>query len=169
MRVRPATAADAVRIAGIHISSWQATYAGVFPDEYLQSLDVGQRVDRWRRILQTRPESDHVLVAADHDVRGFAHFGPSRDDDRADAGELYAIYVDPSSAGSGAGRALVGAGERLLAEHGYADAIVWVLDGNMSARGFYEHLGWAAEATVKRATIGGVSVLERRHAKRLHP
>ena len=57
-------------------------------------------------------------------------------------GEVFAIYVDPACQGLGAGRRLLEAAARQLAEAGFAEASLWVLASNRAARGFYESQGW---------------------------
>ncbi|PZS37154.1 MAG: hypothetical protein DLM62_20725 [Pseudonocardiales bacterium] len=64
---------------------------------------------------------------------GFATTGPCRDDDAANAGELYAIYVDPPAWGRGIGRSLTAEARGRLSRQGFVEAVVWVLAGNEQA------------------------------------
>ncbi|HUW16385.1 MAG TPA: GNAT family N-acetyltransferase, partial [Actinomycetes bacterium] len=57
----------------------------------------------------------------------------------------YALYVDPSRWGGGAGRALVAAAEARLRVLGHAEAALWVLEANQLGRSFYETVGWSAD------------------------
>jgi hypothetical protein len=45
--VRKANVRDASAIAHVHLQSWQTTYAGIVPDEYLASLNEVERVQLW--------------------------------------------------------------------------------------------------------------------------
>ena len=89
---------------------------------------------------------------------------PSRDE--RGVGELYAIYVEPSSWSTGAGRALIERAEQELAER-YDQATLWVLEDNPRARGFYERAGWTSDGGRKAEERLGVRAPEVRYRKRL--
>ena len=46
--VRVAWADDAEAIAAVQVRAWRHEYAGLMPDEVLDSLDVGQFAEAWR-------------------------------------------------------------------------------------------------------------------------
>ncbi|MBO0884653.1 MAG: hypothetical protein J2P17_30840 [Mycobacterium sp.] len=46
---RPATAADAARLADVHVRSWQWAYLGLMPEHVLAGLDIDQRTERSHR------------------------------------------------------------------------------------------------------------------------
>jgi len=165
--VRAARPDDAQPIATVHVATWQDAYAGLLPDEFLAGLDVAEWTARWRDRLAVVAEGMFTLVFEAHgQVRGFVSGGPSRDG-FADA-EVYAIYVDPACQGSGAGRRLLAAATRLLANSGFTGASLWVLSGNHAARGFYESQGWRCEGTEQQWTpSGGASVPEVRYIRTL--
>ena len=156
--IRPGTSADAEAVARVHVRTWQAAYAHVFPAERLAELSVERRADQWREWPPLVAVADGVLV-------GFVSVGASRDD--AAGGELFAIYVDPEHWGTGVGRELIGAGEERLRELGHAHAILWVLDDNPRARRFYERVGWRHDGTTRPIEIFGLEVLEVRYDKDL--
>jgi GNAT superfamily N-acetyltransferase len=83
---------------------------------------------------------------------GFAAFGIAADPATSPegSGEVHAIYVDESVAGTGVGRELFAAATDGLRELGYPSAFLWVLATNERARRFYEKAGWSwdgAEST----------------------
>jgi GNAT superfamily N-acetyltransferase len=166
---RVATPDDAAAIGAIHVRTWQAAYRGVMPQEYLDGLDSASRAAGWQRLLSAPPPGDTTLVAeVDGRVVGFANVGPSRDEDATDGeGEVRAIYVDPDSWDSGAGRELMIAGLARLTESGLRHAILWVLVGNERARRFYEAGGWRADGAVKDEESFGVQVSELRYRRPL--
>ena len=53
MQVTAAQPEDCRALAGIHVTSWQAAYASLFPAEYLDSLSVTDREESWTSILKT--------------------------------------------------------------------------------------------------------------------
>jgi GNAT superfamily N-acetyltransferase len=176
-QVRRAVPGDAEQLAVVHVRSWQGAYRGLLPQPFLDGLDPAGRAGRWRRVLAdearpdpSRPDQAGTLAGVrDGQVRGFAHFGPSRDADagRPPAGELYAIYVLPEAWGTGLGRELMAAAGDGLAAAGYEQATLWVLAGNARARRFYDRAGWVADGSQKRDEIAGVGVTEVRYRRPL--
>jgi ribosomal protein S18 acetylase RimI-like enzyme len=142
----------------VHVRTWQAAYARVFPPERLAELSVGPRAEQWRK-------SPPLVGEIEGTVAGFVSVGASRDGDSN--GELFAIYVDPDHWSTGVGRALITAGEERLRELGYTDAILWVLDDNPRARRFYERAGWHHDGTTRPIEIFGIQVTEVRYRKEL--
>jgi ribosomal protein S18 acetylase RimI-like enzyme len=157
--IRPGTPDDAEAVARVQVRSWQAAYAHVLPAEALAGPSVERRAEQWR----TWPPP--LVAEVDGQIVGFVAVGAARDDD-AD-GELYAIYVDPEHWGTGVGRGLIRAGERRLAELGYTDVVLWVLEDNPRARRFYEAAGWSHDGSRQPIDLFGVSLPEVRYRKRL--
>jgi ribosomal protein S18 acetylase RimI-like enzyme len=164
VEVRPAVVKDAMRIGKIHVSSWQATYVGVFPREFLEGLSVSSRQVWWTQRL-SRPinRADVLVVEIRDEVVGFASVGPSGETE----GEVYAIYLAPEMFRLGLGRELMEASETRLATAGFEEAILWVVEANQRARSFYEAMGWKPDGALKLEEIGGVQVRELRYRKRL--
>src|SRR6266852_3699626 len=138
--IRPATLEDATAIARVHVASWQSTYRGMLPDEFLASLSETGYAERWKRVIGDG--SSKVYVAEDGgEVVGFASGGRERAGETGYTGELYAIYVIDAAQRRGFGRELVRATVTGLRELGLDDMIIWVLRDNQPARAFYERLG----------------------------
>ncbi len=153
VRVRKAGAGDAAAIAVVHVLSWQAAYEGLVPQDYLDGLDPARRRELWDVVLaeDAWPRSG-VLVAENEDrVAGFAHFRPARgeDEDASLIAEITAMYLVPEAWGAGIGRQLMTSSLNVLAQAGYREAALWVLDTNARARRFYESAGWRSDGTVK--------------------
>jgi GNAT superfamily N-acetyltransferase len=166
--VRDARPEDAEAIARVHTRSWQVGYAHAFPTEALASISMERRRENMGRWIASEQPRSAVLVAeTDGAVAGFASVGPSRDPDAGSAGELYAIYVDPTSWGAGIGRQLIAAAEERLRAAGFPEATLWVLDDNPRARRFYEAAGWRLDGATKQDVHLGVEVTELRYRKRL--
>jgi ribosomal protein S18 acetylase RimI-like enzyme len=141
------------------VRTWQVAYRGQLPDDFLDELTstIPQRTQFWDRAIRAAPERhQHQLVAIDDGVVvGFVTYGPPDTASVPGAGELYAIYLDPSHWGRGYGRALMRAAERGLAEAGFSKAYLWVLETNARARRFYEIAGWRADGETKVDHRGG--------------
>lgn len=47
IQIRRANLSDASAIAGVHAASWQETYPGIVPDDFLKNLSVERRFVQW--------------------------------------------------------------------------------------------------------------------------
>ena len=161
MRIRPASPEDALAIETIRVHGWQSAYRHVYPAADLDALPIDP--ERWRSRLHVPPPGWTTMVC-EHEGRvvGFASAGPSRDED--ELGELYAIYVEPEAWSTGAGRALMAAAEQRLSSE-YDAALLWVLEDNPRARGFYERGGWVPDGVRKAEERLGVRAPEVRYRK----
>ena len=83
------------------------------------------------------------------------------------AGELQALYVDPSSWGAGIGRTLIEESRSRLGQLGFTTAVLWVVVGNERARRFYRLDGWEEEDGVRREVVWDVPVDETRFRRHL--
>lgn len=143
-RVRLARGEDAAAIARVHVETWQSTYAGLIPDDYLVRL--GNLLERRPRHVSLAPTVRETTLVAEVDgaVVGFASFGPARRaglrlEQRYD-GEIYTLYILPDCQGQGLGGALLRRAFRALDARGRTGVILWVLEANPS-RFFYERMG----------------------------
>lgn len=170
--VREAVIDDAAGIARVHVAGWQAGYAGLLAQHYLDALSVEERAGRWAANLR-EPDARAVatLVAdRDGDVAGFVTVGRSRDEDAdGNVGELWGIYVDPRRWGTGVGHALHGRAIQALQRAGLTTATLWVLQGNDRATGFYRRHGWVADGATKTDLRGDVRLDEERYRLRMPP
>jgi ribosomal protein S18 acetylase RimI-like enzyme len=161
MHIRPASPEDALAIETIRVHGWRTAYRHVYPAAELDALPIDP--ERWRSRLHVPPPGWTTVVCEEQGaVVGFASTGPSRDED--EIGELYAIYVEPEAWSRGAGRALMAAAEKQLASD-YDAALLWVLEDNPRARGFYERAGWAPDGIRKAEERLGVRAPEVRYRK----
>ena len=164
--VRAATVSDARGILDVRARSWQVAYAHVFPAEQLARLteDADGWITWWEETISAPELHTHVLVVERAaSVVGFAHLGSARDGEPDTAGELYAIYVDPSWWGEGVGRALMSESLRRLRAEGFEQAMLWVLEDNPRTRTFYELSGWHVDGAAKDEEWLGTRIHEVRY------
>lgn len=147
---RPARLSDAGAIGAVQVASWQTTYRGIVPQDYLDSMTVEDHAERWAHLLARPGILELTFVVEERGrerdrerdrVVGFATGGPEREGDRRFLGELYAIYLLQENQGQGLGRALVESVSAALLRRGLSSMLVWVLRENWGARHFYERLG----------------------------
>ena len=166
--VRPAVAGDADAIGRVQVETWRVAYRGLMPDEAIAGFDVEARQRLWREGLarEPRPGSATFVAELDGEVVGFASVGRSRDDETANEGELYAIYLDPSCWDRGIGRALLERAEESMRAFGFERAVLWVMEGNQRGERFYRAAGWESDGR-KVDTFQGAEVAELRYRKAL--
>jgi GNAT superfamily N-acetyltransferase len=139
--IRRARAANAPQIARVHVDSWRATYAGVVPAHFLESIFYEDFEARWRCWMGEHGghRSFYVVELPPEDrIVGFASDGPQREEQYPEyGGELYAAYLLREHQRKGLGRRLIGAVAEGLAAQGKRSMLAWVLAENPS-RPFYE-------------------------------
>jgi len=148
------------------VETWRAAYRGLMPDEAVAQFDVESRQRQWREWLaaEPRPGSGTFIAELDGEVVGFASVGACREDEAM--GELYSIYVHASCWDRGVGRALIEHAEESMRAAGFAQAILWVMEGNERAERFYRAAGWEQDGR-KLDTFQGAEVAELRYRKAL--
>jgi RimJ/RimL family protein N-acetyltransferase len=181
--VRSARVEDAPAIAEVHVTAWQVGYAHLMPAEFLASLDVAEREERWRSMLTRTPRAETLVAERDARIVGICGYGEARDLDdgvsrkgrrvegvsrkgRRDedgTGELWMINVHPDAWGTGVADPLLEAAVKGLRTLGYTSAVLWVLEGNARARRFYERHGWVPDGATKQDAFGGAPLTEVRY------
>ena len=158
--LRAAAPDDAAAIQEVRFMSWRAAYAALIPEALFTRFDRAAAAARHAERLASG--AARALVAEiDGTTVAFATFGPCRDDDLPDAGEVYGLYVHPDNWSTGIGRALLPAAVDAL---GVRPVVLWVLRDNARARRFYELAGWASDGNVQDADIlGELSLPELRY------
>jgi GNAT superfamily N-acetyltransferase len=156
--VRAAVPEDADEVARLQVRSWRSAYRGLIAQEFLDGLTPEFFADRYTfgRVGLGLPTT---LLAVDGSaIRGLATTGLCRDRDFPNFGELMAIYVDPEHARTGVGRLLMTAARERLRLVGATGALLWVLEGNVGARRFYERDGWRFDGACRTETFGDIPV-----------
>lgn len=145
--IRQMTPGDADGKGYVHWKSWQETYPGLIDAGYLSS----HTLKKCQEIAHNRPENT-IVAELGGKVVGFSCYRPCRDANTVDCGEVQAIYVLKEAQGLGIGRALMAAAIANL--NGCTDIILWVLQGNDHAIGFYEHCGFRFDGVCAPITLG---------------
>ncbi len=158
--VREATLEDALAIGQVRAESWQATYRGIVPYDFLDTIDPVGWGEQQRRCMINPPDGLLDLVAVmGSRVVGWASGGRNREPDSHFQGELYAIYILPVQQRQGIGSKLVRAVAQHLVTQGMHSMVVWVLAANLPARRFYEAHGGRLDSE-RLVPIGGTQLLE---------
>jgi GNAT superfamily N-acetyltransferase len=160
---------DVDALGEMHVAAWQAGYRGLLPDAYLDGLRAEDRAEWWVEVLSRKQRDADVLqvAAIDGRARGFVVAGPSRGDDAAGQGEVFARNVHPAAWGSGVGSALLTVAQTGLGEAGFEQAVLWVVPGNVRARRFSEHAGWSDDDARRVEQVHEVGIEEVRYGRSL--
>jgi ribosomal protein S18 acetylase RimI-like enzyme len=146
MIVRPATLDDAAAIARLYVSTRRIAYAPFYPAEALAAMSVLEETERWCIRIQDPAWQTVLSVDSEDTPAGFVHYGHN-DTMNAGTGEIEFLYVATQHQGTGLGKQLIALGEAGLAAMGFTTAVLWVYEGNTSARAFYDRRGWMPDST----------------------
>lgn len=133
--------------AYVHWKSWQETYSGLMPPQFVDALTLQQTVS-W---AHSWPQNTLVLKEGDQ-VIGFSCFGDSDDSGSGKTGEVIALYVLQEYQGRGLGLELMKATMDRLADK--PEVILWVLKGNEKAIRFYRRYGFHFDKTERTRPFG---------------
>ena len=162
--VRIAAAADAPKLARIHVDTWLVAYHEQIYDSLLDAQNVERREAYWRGRLKQAGGS--VFVIESDDIVGFCDLVPSRDKgaDPKKVAEIAAIYVLSDSWRKGAGRALGYYVLERARKRCFEAVTLWVLASNSDAMRFYESFGFARDGAFKIVTApDGANLQELRY------
>lgn len=141
MAIRPAVAADADRIAAIHVAGYEETYRDLAPPEVFARLDLSYRTAQWRAYFAIPDPLAGTFVAEQgSEVVGFGA-GLAPPGRAGGIGIVKALYILRRAQGLGLGRALMARLAADLAGRGASGVRLDVVDGNEPAAGFYRALG----------------------------
>lgn len=161
MQIHHATTEDVRAVAEIHVDTWRAAYAEIIPADFLAALSVAQRETMWHQCITSR--SPELLVAKQAGtVQGWLSFGLCRDKSGTEAeGEVWALYVAPTSWSTGVGRQLWLRAKELMLSQGFTACSLWVFPQNERAIKFYHAAGFSHDGSAPRSfTLGGVQLQE---------
>ncbi len=156
--IRPAAPFDASAIASIHEAAWDNSYRGIIPHKTLTSMIARRGPQWWEKALNA---SNSVLVAnIGGKIAGYATLGRNRTRALEQQGEIYELYLRPEYQGLGFGNRLFSAAHARLKDFGLNGLVVWALEDNSRAMGFYEAIGGKDIAE-------GTETFEGRHLRKI--
>jgi len=132
--------ADAEVIARLHVASWREAYDGIVPSSILDTVDMEDRIARWRGYLAG--DGVTFLAEAGGEAVGFIRAGKLLEPlvDGAD-GHIFALYILRSHHRRGIGRRLLGLAAGDWLRRGGLALSVGVLTENAPALAFYRGVG----------------------------
>lgn len=154
-------------VAEVHVFSWRSTYHGLIPDKFLDDLSVEAKTKEWVKYLTSGIEV--WAIEKDSKIIGFASVCPCRDKDMDPkvVAEISAIYLLQEFWHQGLGQQLNQVIFEEMKKQHFKEIITWVLEKNLSARKFYEKVGFASTNDIKTDHFGCESLKVVRYRKYL--
>ncbi len=137
---RKANINDALAVAKVHVESWQKSFAGIVPQEFLDNLKVEKRTKAFE---QGFGEANYKMFVAENSIDGivgFADFGKARESEFAFEAELYAIYLLREFQGKGIGENLFRLCQKEMIADGFNSMYLMALAVS-PYKSFYEKMG----------------------------
>jgi ribosomal protein S18 acetylase RimI-like enzyme len=156
--IRRAAAVDAQKIGAIFDAAVSAGW------KYLGELARKPMFppEEWDKLVTEHapPNALFVAVNASDEILGFTAVHPQE-------GEMYLLFVHPTHAGLGVGRALLAAAHEVLRAAGCREAFLYTHEQNKRARAVYEGAGYRCDGTVRESDFRCVRLREPRLVKAL--
>lgn len=127
----------------VHWQTWQETYKGLMPEEYLKNMTTEKCVEMAHRWPQNT-----LLLKVDNKVVGFSCYGENSEGD----GEIIAIYLLAEYQGQKLGYTLMNAAFDQMPDK--KKVTLWVLEGNEKAIRFYKRYGFQFDGVEKQCSVG---------------
>ena len=153
IEIRQATDDDIPAIAHIINEAWKTAYAGIIPQEYLDTIREEKKQNSLREGLVRVPHMRYFLLCEDGTPVGAASLHRARNDDLPDAAEFSFFYFLPGVWRRGYGAKLLTFLKRESARAGFLRIYCWVLEENHRAVSFYESQGLLRDGTRQTETI----------------
>jgi 3-deoxy-manno-octulosonate cytidylyltransferase (CMP-KDO synthetase) len=137
---RRATIEDVPQVALVHVESWQKSFQGVAPQEFLDAMSVEKRTKAFSERFFDEDYRMFVAETETGEIVGFVDFGKARHEVADYDTELFAIYLMPELKGKGIGAELFKTGVRDLAARGGRSMYLQALKAS-PYKSFYEKMG----------------------------
>lgn len=142
-------------IAAINVRGWQTAFRHIFPEDFLDQMDPGEREPLVDQML-SKGHPYHVAVVEDNGkVVGYVMLGPPRSAEfnTSKVHELYSLYIEPDRTGTGLGQILMDDALKYLQEGGWEAAVLWTPQWAGGTARFYEKAGWYLDGAEKTEEI----------------
>jgi len=137
--IRPVTYEDLPRVAAVHVESWQRSFAGIAPDDFLNAMSVEKRLKVYS---ERRCEENYSMLVAEDlqaGIVGFGDFGTPTLPGDFDA-QIFSFYFLPEFQRKGLGERLFRRCAAAMAKDGVRSLCLDSLQAS-PYRGFYDKMG----------------------------
>jgi ribosomal protein S18 acetylase RimI-like enzyme len=145
--IRPALVTDRDAVTQLHITSSQATYAGILPDDFLANTMPNQKIALWGERFTRLDDREAMTITVASAPSGFAGFACFLFDPADDWGAyLHNLYVAPAHMRQGLARRMwLAALDSFPTAFGERPVSLHALERNKPACALYDRLGGTVE------------------------
>jgi 3-deoxy-manno-octulosonate cytidylyltransferase (CMP-KDO synthetase) len=137
--IRPATREDLPRVAAVHVESWQRSFEGIAPENYLRSMTIERRLKAYSDHESNGPYQMMVAEHPEKGIVGFGDFGTPKLPGGFDA-QIYSFYFLPEFQRKGLGSRLFRRCVERIKRDGHRSLCLDSLEVS-PYRAFYEKMG----------------------------
>lgn len=138
--IRKALPGDARGIAEVQVDSYRMSYAGLFPETYIERFSYEEQQQEWLALLKPNPEDVlMVAVSMEKNVIGYVLATAFPEIHLGYEAEIVALHVQKSYQRNGVGKSLLKNAIEELVEQECTSVMLWTLQGN-PVRMWYERL-----------------------------
>jgi GNAT superfamily N-acetyltransferase len=141
--IRLAVPVDAPDMAEVHMRSWDATYKGIMPDDFIREKNA-TRPELYKRVITDENKNTYVIQYNGKTV-GIMCVAPPQDKELTDCCELHYIYLHPDYFRQGVGSQAMKFAYEIARNDGKTGMVLWVLEKNEGSIKFYEKCGFIAD------------------------
>ena len=166
MIVREMIEADCKAIGELYAAAWKEGYKGLLPQHVLDCMTPERYEVRAR--VNGFLDGGSFVATEDGRIVAHCHARAANEPEMQGWGEIHTLYTLPEYWRRGYGSAVFGRAERWLAEQGFRDVYLYVLEGNERAERFYKAQGYFPNGdTLCFELAKGVIVTDNRFVKKL--
>lgn len=145
---------DALEIGNIKINTWRKTYFNIFPDEFLDKLNIETEEQKY---IKSYPNRKVKVYEKDGQIIAYCYYGNRKEEILPDyTGEVFALYVKNDCQDKGVGTKLLQDAINDLAKEN-KKILLWCAKENYRAISFYKKNGLKV-LTEDIENIGGKNV-----------
>ena len=137
--IRDGIKEDAEKIAKIKIDNWRKTYSKIFPEDFLNNLDVTKEKEKYLNNLKNK---NIIIYEKEEKPIAYCYYGKSENTKFKDyEGEVFALYVENNCQEHGVGTKLLQYAIKDLAKKS-KKIFLWCAKENTRAISFYKKNGF---------------------------
>lgn len=133
MKIRRAVPADALAIKNVHYKTYQVSYRGYVPNEYLDNLIITD--DLLQKTQKMLSHTECYVVEEQNSLNAFAYIGELNEY----IFEINALYVLPEYQKLGVGSLLVNHICNIKKDMAYKKCLVWTMKNGSSVKFYHKH------------------------------
>lgn len=163
MILREMTESDCSAIGELYAAAWKEGYRGLIAGELLDKLTPEAYAVRSR--ANGFLDAGSFVVVESGRIAAHCHSRAANEPQMRGWGEIHTLYTHPDFWRQGFGAAVLRRAEEWLAEQGYKNVYLYVLEGNERAERFYKAQGYFPNGDTLCCDLGGVIVTDNRFVK----